>query len=410
MKLSPIEYISKVNHLRERPDYNITHLTELLHFHSHLKMILSHHDQYQQVKDGEFFKKYIKSIKLKPSFGSFGLSQFYLFIDCPNVNDFDLKLLFLNTFQSLKFPMCIENTVPFLIKYIMPYNRPNERYLNWLTKTKKTVRSYCFYSVQKEHRIFHLDKNLTSKGWVYDKDDFKVYAEKILFREDYNPQLPEMIELNFQKPLTGMILSPDSPEFQALIKIYSTKSIDIKSFLGTKKRGTVDALMVLLEKDLIFPFLSMKNLGFCEVIRIILPETTPIIQKKLLKIFTFFNLCTVSEIEGKYYIQGFGKEKQFEKGISLKIYFPETHVGFFIDIFINLFEYLEIEHYIILHDLGDGAHIIKSTFEDVKSFDSYNPLTNLIWDETDKMWKNHKIYNKKRSPVYPNLFLSKNSE
>ncbi|KKK45555.1 hypothetical protein LCGC14_0853540 [marine sediment metagenome] len=410
MKLSPIEYISKVNNLRERPDYNITHLTKLLHFHSHVKKTLSHNEQYPQVKEEYFFKKYVKSIKFKPSFGSFGLSQFYLFIDCPDLNDIDLQLLFLNTFQSLKFPMCIENTVPFFIKYIMPYNRPNERYLNWLTKSKKTVRSYCFYSVQKEHRIFHLDKNLTSKGWVYDKDDFKVYTERILFREDYNPQLPEMIELDFQKSFTGTIFGPNSPEFQALIKIYSTKSIDIKSFLGTKKHATLDALMSLLDKDLIFPYLSLKDLGFCEVIRIILPGNTPPIQKKLLQIFTFFNFCTVSEIEGKYFIQGFSKEKQFENGTSIKIYFPETHVGFFIDVFINLFEYLEIEHYIILHDLGDGAHIIKSTFEDVKSFDSYNPLTNLIWDETDKMWKNHKLYTENHEPIYPNLFFARNSE
>ena len=410
MELSPIEYVRQVNALREKPDYNITHLKKLLHFHSHLKKYISNIDQYQQVKEDYFFKKYIKSIKFKPSFGSFGLSQFYLFIDCPNLNDIDFKILFLNSFQSLKFPMCIDDTVPFVIKYIMPYNNPNSKYLNWLTKSKKNTRSYCFYSVQKEHRIFHLNKNLTAKGWVYNKDDFKIYAEKILFREDYNPQLPEMIDLNFQKPLTGTIFCPDSPEFQALIKIYSTKSIDIKSFLGTKKRATVDALMILLEKDLIFPYLSLKNLGFNEVIRIILPETTSPIQKKLLQIFSFFNLCTVSEIGGKYFIQGFNKEKQFENGTSIKINFPVTHVGFFIDVFIKLFEYLEIEHYIILHDLGDGEHIIKSTFENVESFKSYNPLTNLIWDEVDKMWKNHKIYNENHEPIYPDLFYSKNSE
>ncbi len=168
--------------------------------------------------------------------------------------------------------------------------------------------------------------------------------------------------------------------------------------------------MILLEKDLIFPYLSLKNLGFNEVIRIILPETTSPIQKKLLQIFSFFNLCTVSEIGGKYFIQGFNKEKQFENGTSIKINFPVTHVGFFIDVFIKLFEYLEIEHYIILHDLGDGEHIIKSTFENVESFKSYNPLTNLIWDEVDKMWKNHKIYNENHEPIYPDLFYSKNSE
>ncbi|HEA70876.1 hypothetical protein LCGC14_1028380 [marine sediment metagenome] len=410
MELSSIEYIHQVNNLKERPDYNINQLTKLLHFLSDIKKKLFHNEQYQNAKNEDFFKKYVKSIKFKPAFGSLGLSQFYLFIDCPNLNDIDLKLLFLNTFQSLKFPMCIDESVPLYIKYIMPYDNPNSRYLNWLTKSKKGVRSYCFYSVQKEYRIFHLDKNLTSKGWRYDKDDFKVYAERILFREDYNPQLPEMIEYNFQKPLNGMIFSPDSPEFQALIKIYSTKSIDIKSFLGTKKRATVDALMTLLEKDLIFPYLSLKNLGFNEVIRIILPETTTPIQKKLLQIFSFFNLCTVSEIGGKYFIQGFNKEKQFENGISLKIYFPETHVGFFIDVFIKLFEYLEIEHYIILHDLGDGAHIIKSTFENVESFKSYNPLTNLIWDEADKIWKNHKLYNENHEHIYPDLFFAKNSE
>ncbi|KKK84334.1 hypothetical protein LCGC14_2784420, partial [marine sediment metagenome] len=76
----------------------------------------------------------------------------------------------------------------------------------------------------------------------------------------------------------------------------------------------------------------------------------------------------------------------------IKISFPETSIGLFINIFINIFEYLKIEHYIILHDLIDGDHIIKSIFRDDGSLDSYNPLTSLIWNEKDKIWMNHKLF------------------
>jgi len=392
LNLSPIGYIKKVNNLREKPDYTIAHLTKLLHFHLQLKNTLFHNEQYQQVKDEYFFKKYIKAIKFKPSFGSFGFSQFYLFVDFYNLNDIDFKILFLNNFQGLKFPMCIENSIPLFLKYIYPSHLPNDKYLNWQTHKKKNVRSYCFYSVEKEYRIFQLDRSLTSEGWVYDKDKFKIYAERLLFRKDYNPQLPKIIELNFQKLLTDTVLGFDSHEFQDLVKIYSKKSIDIKSFLGTKKRMTIDALRNLMEKNLIYPYLSLKNVGICETIRLILPETSPQIQKKLLQIFSFFNFCTVSEIKGKYFVHGFQKEKAFENGTVLKISFPETSIGLFINIFINIFEYLKIEHYIILHDLMDGDHIIKSIFRDDSSLDSYNPLTNLIWNEKDKIWMNRKLF------------------
>ena len=392
LKLSSIDYIKKMNNLREKPDYTIAHLTKLLHFHLQLKNTLFHNEQYQQVKDEHFFKKYIKTIKFKPSFGSFGFSQFYLFVDFYNLNEVDFKILFLNNFQGLKFPMCIENSIPLFIKYIYPSHLPNNKYLNWQTHRKKNVRSYCFYSVEKEYRIFQLDRNLSSEGWVYDKDKFKIYAERLLFRKDYNPQLPKIIELDFQELLTDTVLGHNSPEFQDLIKIYSKKSVDIKSFLGTKKRMTLDALRNLIGKNLIYPYLSLKNVGICETIRLILPETSPQIQEKLLQIFSFFNFCTVSKIKGKYFIHGFQKEKTFEKGTVIKISFPETSIGLFINIFINIFEYLKIEHYIILHDLIDGDHIIKSIFRDDGSIDSYNPLTNLIWNEKDKIWMNHKLF------------------
>ncbi|KKL52882.1 hypothetical protein LCGC14_2281020, partial [marine sediment metagenome] len=116
LKLGPIDYIKKMNNLREKPDYTITHLTKLLHFRLQLKNTLFHNEQYQQVKNEYFFKKYIKAIKFKPSFASFGFSQFYLYVDFYNLNDIDFKILFLNNFQGLKFPMCIENSIPLFIK------------------------------------------------------------------------------------------------------------------------------------------------------------------------------------------------------------------------------------------------------------------------------------------------------
>jgi hypothetical protein len=83
-----------------------------------------------------------------------------------------------------------------------------------------------------------------------------------------------------------------------LSEIYNQKSIDLKSYLGTSKTSVIKIIQNLLEKKLIFPYISLKNLDLKEKVSVIIPDITPIVQKKLLDVFSFFNIC---------FIKGFSK-------------------------------------------------------------------------------------------------------
>jgi len=53
-----------------------------------------------------------------------------------------------------------------------------------------------------------------------------------------------------------------------------------------------------LKKNLIFPYLSLKNLDLKDKVSLILPEITPESKEKLLAIFSDFNICYIYETEG----------------------------------------------------------------------------------------------------------------
>lgn len=88
----------------------------------------------------------------------------------------------------------------------------------------------------------------------------------------------------------------------------------------------------------------------------------------------------------------------------LKIYIPYFQFYDFIKVFNLLFEYLDISHYIILHNLVDGDHLVKSTYGNLDFMKEYNPLTNLIWNNTDKKWRNYTLFTRQFEPIYPDLF------
>ncbi|MFW9989293.1 MAG: hypothetical protein ACFFC3_11605, partial [Candidatus Odinarchaeota archaeon] len=141
--------IKKVNNrvLREHIDYNKSHLNKLLDFHLNLEKNLIDIEKFKEIKQEYYFKNYIKSIKFIPAFQNFGFSQYYLYIYPYNLNEIDLKLLLTNTFQDIKYPACIDTSNSFLIKYIMPYDIPNVKYLNWLVKAKQVIREYSLFSI-----------------------------------------------------------------------------------------------------------------------------------------------------------------------------------------------------------------------------------------------------------------------
>jgi len=105
-------------------------------------------------------------------------------------------------------------------------------------------------------------------------------------------------EFNLDELPSAEVYGLHSQEFKMLSQIYNRKSLNIKSFLGTKKQSLIHNFTSLLKNELLFPYLSLKNLGFQDKILIILPNVKKEHNEKVLRIFSFFNKCHIYEIEG----------------------------------------------------------------------------------------------------------------
>ncbi|MBA7695055.1 hypothetical protein ES703_103674 [subsurface metagenome] len=336
------------------------------------------------------------------------MSQYLLYFYPTDINKIDFKLLMNNSFQSISYPAQIDNSNSFLFQYISPYRNPGiSPYLNWLTKSKKIIREYCLFFIKKIYQILHFNYNLSSDGWDLDPNRFKIYFQNILFNPDYKVQIPDMKEFNIGDLNVSDYLGPDSPEFKALSQIYNRQSLDIKSYLTRRYFKIIDSITELLKKGLIFPYISIKNLDLIEEITIILPNVKQELNKTIIKIFSFFNVGFIYEVEGEYFIHGFDEVIKFENGMMIKLRLPDCQLDEFEKLFDLIFEYLEIDQYLVLNDLVDGKNLIKSTFKELKFLETYNPLINLIWNDKDKKWRNHKLFNEKFEPVYPDLFYGK---
>jgi hypothetical protein len=285
----------------------------------------------------------------------------------------------------------------------MPYHFPNKKYINWLSKAKMNIREYVAFSVRKVHQFLQFNTNLGSNGWEYDSDKFKIHFQNILFNQTYKKIDLETKIFKLDDITDSKAFTPNSNEFDSLTQIYNWQSIDLKSFIGAKKYKIENQIIDLVRKDLIFPYLCLKNLGIQDKIYIILPNLKKDIIPKLIKIFHFFNIGFIYEIEGEFFISGFNNEIKFENGLMIKLYLPKCNIGEFEKLFDLLFQYLDISHYLILNDLVDGSNLIKSVYGDLNFLKEYNPLNNLKWSEEDKVWLNHNILSKTNGFIYPDL-------
>ncbi len=402
---SLLTLVNRVNTrvMRENNDFNDIHLKKLLRFHLNLKGYLINNVEFKKAKEEYFFDNYINSIKFIPSFENFGLEQYFIYLYPTNMNELDFKLLFLNTFQKIKYPVSIDTSNSLFIKYIMPYGSPNLKYLHWLARSKKIIREYCGFFINKVYEILHFNNNLSQEGWIYDKDRFKMHMQNVLFNSKYIVKNSVIREFEIGKKSISSYLDPESPEFESLSQIYDTQSIDIKSFLATKKVKTINHITSLLKKNLIFPYLSLKNLDLHNIVYIIVPNMKKESIDTVVKVFSFFNVATIYEIKGEYFIYGFKQQIQFPTGLMIKIKFPKCEISEFERLFDLLFEYLEVEHYIILNDLVDGSNLVKSIYGGLDFLKSYNPLKNLEWNKKQKRWENPKVFTSKFEPIYPDL-------
>jgi len=82
----------------------------------------------------------------------------------------------------------------------------------------------------------------------------------------------------------------------------------------------------------------------------------------------------------------------------------------FQNLFEQLFQYLKIEHYLILNDLVDGKKLLDLIYGGLDFLEKYNPLKNLSWNNKDKQWMNHKLFNEKFEPLYHPLLPEETDE
>lgn len=382
----------------------ISELNRLLDYHINLRNLLLEDSKFIKFKDNNAFENYIKSIIFIPSFQHFGLSQYFLYFKSIKLDEINFNHLLTNTFLSFKHHLSIDRSNAFLIDFIWPYRNPNTALINWLTKSKKNIREYCLFFVKKIFQILHFNYNVVAQNWDLNPNRFRVYFQNILFNPDYEIQTPKIKEFNIGDLNISNYFTPESAEFEALSHIYNYKPLDIKSYLGTRKSSTVNQIIDLLEKRLIFPYISLKNLALIEKLYIILPNLKKEHNNTILKICSFFNIGFVYEIEGEYYIYGFEKEIKYENGLMIILYLPNCQLDEFIKLFDLIFQYLEIDHYVILNDMVNGKKLLKSIYRNLDFLNNYNPLINLIWNDKDKIWMNHKLFNEKFEPIYPDLF------
>ncbi|MFX1288636.1 MAG: hypothetical protein ACFFFY_08785, partial [Promethearchaeota archaeon] len=304
----------------ENVDLSVDKLHNLFEFHRKLNESLLNLNDFKKIKEKFFFKNFVKSIDFLPSFQRFGLSQFLLYFHPTDINQIDFKLLMNNSFQSVSFPAYFDNSNSFLIQYIYPYRNPGiSSYLNWLTKSKKIIREYCLFFIKKFYQILHFDYNLNSDGWDLDPNRFKIYFQNVLFNPDYRIQIPDLKEFNIGDLNASNYFGPNSSEFKALSQIYNWKPLDIKSYLTKRYFKINSSITKLLKNGLFSPYLTLKNLDLVEEITIILPNVKKELNEIILKVFSFFNIGFIYEMEGEYYIHGFDEVIKFENGIMIKL-------------------------------------------------------------------------------------------
>ncbi|MBY8981669.1 MAG: hypothetical protein KGD57_01860 [Candidatus Lokiarchaeota archaeon] len=392
---------------REQIDFSLQKIYQLSEFHNNLDKNLLKIENYKDLKKDGFFERYIKSIKIIPAFQNFGFSNYYLWFKPIDFNKIDTKLLFANTFLSLKYPIEVDKyTYSFLVSYLFPFRNPNDKYINWLTRSKQIIGEYFFFHIKKIFHILHFNYNLSSTGWNLDAKRFKNYTKNLLYKDNIEFQFPSIRKINLST-IRNDILGPSSKEFEELNKFFPYKSINIKSFLGRDSHHLIEPFHNLLSQNLIFPYIELKNLGFRERFYLFIPEISKLKQNLLVKIFSFFNYVFIYEIEGEFYIKGGKMVKTFENGLFIELILPDCEFSEFENAFFDIFKQMALKKYMILHDLVDGNILLKHTYGDLDLSKQYNPLMNLKWNKKDKIWMNHKLFDEKFNFLYPELKITK---
>jgi len=368
---------------RENNVYDSFILEQLKFLFLNIESLICITEEFKEKKIEIFFQNHIKAIKFIPVFKRFNLSRFITYFYSSDLNQINFKSLLGTNFLKIEYPACIDDSIPFLVDHIISSNQFNNSILDNVLAPENKIREYCGFVVKKTHILFHFEMNFTPEGWDYDSVIFKEHLENVLFNKEYQFKIPNLKSFQFSDNDELPQYDLNSPEFQDLCEIYNYHSIDIKSYIGTKKIKTVERIQTLLKKGLIFPYIILKNLGFQESLYLIIPDLNQDSVNTLIKIFGWFNYGFIHEIEGKYFIYGFDEPVEFTHGLMMKIYFPKCELSEFKQLFDKVFEYLQVKHYLILKDFVNGETLVKNIHEDPDFFKTHHPLRNIINDHKD---------------------------
>ncbi|TXT62256.1 MAG: hypothetical protein BAJALOKI1v1_990001 [Promethearchaeota archaeon] len=197
------------------------------------------------------------------------------------------------------------------------------------------------FSITKAYHILHFNYNLTLNGWNLDVRHFKSFAKKVIYKQNYDLQVPSIREFDLDH-ISDRYYGPNTSEYKNLKNLYSYQPEDLKRFLARKAHHKMKSFQNLFSKDLVFPYLKLKNLGFKEVFHFIIPNISKQTINSLIKVFGFFNYCFLFEIEGEFFIQNSEDIKFFEKGLYIKLHLPDCEFSEFYNVFHEIFSLLGI--------------------------------------------------------------------
>jgi len=329
---------------------------ELMNFQKNMNRIILDDSLYKASKTKTFFSNYVNHLYFIPIFHSFKLSLNFMYFKNSNLDLEELRTKFGKSILKLKYSSSIENNPNFLLSYIQDLESYNDNYLE--IAEMGDIQEFCYFQVKKVSFLFDFHTNITDNGWDYNEDFFNLHIKDVLSNQELKPYYL-IKDYNLHNNNNSHFYKINSKEYQDLMKIYNWESIDIKSYLLTKKIKTIEIIKDLVGKGLILPYISIKNVGFRDSIYFIIPN----IKKKdliILKgIFSFFNYGFIYEIEGAYKILEQDRINQFNEGLFIKLKLPECKISGFVQLIDLLFEDLDIHNYVILVNLINGSHKIK---------------------------------------------------
>ena len=367
---------------RNRIRINQETYSKIQDLHNNLADFISNYDS-DDFRASECFP-FIKKINFMPMYQMFGLEKFYLYLNPIDNDEVDWKMFFPLGFKSLSYSNSLDDTNSYFFQYIFPYENSGLTYLNWISKSKKSVNEYIYFSIKNIIPIINSSYTITPSGFAKTFQSLELLIQKILFKRGYS--IPTNLKkFNVSGESVHSYRGKHDKDFINIVNLFGS---DIKKLINLGHKKSMDIIKDLTQKKFIFPYLKLnRNIGLLLKFCVILPELNAEQTEKIIKVFSCFNYGFVYEIRGEYYSRSRNESIPFDEGIYLKFYLQNQEIGHFKYLITSFFDFLKIKNYVILFDLVKGDIFKDKLFE---KFKHPNPFNSHLWNNIRKIWDRHK--------------------